>query len=703
MAAVAGQTHDVVLAGDGYMLVQGAKGTVTYKKKLAGPAPVGLIPATNVSFEVLTGSLDSPVQSFKRAIWSTWSGLGQGMVAGTTGWQEAQAKGKVNDLLSLRPVQDSGALALCPMGVEAQVDTAAPGATQYHYLTSGTITLVSIGDRLYKTADPGTNNSGFTFLAAAAAPVYGLGIWNGVVYVATSANLYTLNLTTGVLTLAANNRAAELVATYQGMMVVSSGATLVWWIAGVGAWSPVLNLDSAVTSLEEFDGALYIGTHTGLYKLEGQLKAKSPGTAPTVLDWFDYKINLLWRVVPYYPTGNLLEFNFCKMVGWRGSLWAFVGGQLYKIRPGSSAANLQIEAQPVYGSGRGLAVCGRWLVACGLPAAGGTGCTLWVNESGGDNGLGWWKLAGGENYIYPFPNGGYAQGVINALKYTAALTTTSFVRWLFDQGNPVGFRADNFGVARTPVTGKVTLPLITPEDLAALAGATGGKVLAVNLLRVGLEWSLIDGGVWWPPLPVDVATLVAMQIVIEVSLNAGLSWETLVEPLTGSLSLNAFWFNGNRIELPVNSKFYSASQMYPSAAPSASTVLFPVPDMGWLVRVTWGGLVMPLLRRVWLDYTVAEVHPQTGQTWELDIDLVDPLVGLDGAVDTGSSNALSKAGRLSSYVSNGNSITFQDLDGRAYRVKVIGFEQRRVAPGALPGLNPGWQGTLKLAEVWPEN
>jgi hypothetical protein len=272
-----------------------------------------------------------------------------------------------------------------------------------------------------------------------------------------------------------------------------------------------------------------------------------------------------------------------------------------------------------------------------------------------------------------------------------------------DQTSPVGFAADNFGITRTAVSGQVTLPLVTPEDLAALAGATNGKVLAVNLRRVGLDWSLIDGGVWWPPLPIDVPTLSAMQIVVEVSLDAGLSWETLAEPTNGALSLNAFWFNGNRIELPVGSDFYLAERMYPAAPPSSSSVLFPVPDMGWLIRITWGGLVMPLLRRVWLDYNTAEVEAQTGRSWEFEVNLLEPQIGLDGSVDVSPNDSGSKAARLMSLAVGGASTTFTDLDGTSYRVKVIGFEQRRLAPGAMPALQPGWLGTVKLVEVWPGN
>src|SRR6476469_2006234 len=167
MTAIAGQTHDLVIAGDGYMLSQSAKGTTHYKQALDGPVEIGLKPAGVSSFEVLKGSLDAPVQAFRRAIWSNWSGLGQGMVAGADGWEQAQTKGKVNDLLRLRPVQDGAALALCPQGVDATVDASAVTlADNTHFTVAiGAVQVVCFGPKIFVSANPGTNNSGFVLKA----------------------------------------------------------------------------------------------------------------------------------------------------------------------------------------------------------------------------------------------------------------------------------------------------------------------------------------------------------------------------------------------------------------------------------------------------------------------------------------------------------------------------------------------------------
>ncbi len=703
MTAIAGQTHDLALNGAGFMLAQTAKGTTHYKKTLAGNSRPGLTPGTATTLEVLQGAARQPVTAFRRAIWSKWSGLGQGMVAGANGWEQAQTAGKVYDLLSLRPVQDGGALALAPQLVDAQVAATTPNFSRYAFYTYFGDTYMALVDQIYKSANPGTNSSGFAFLGAAANPVFDICQWSNTLYVSTSAHLYTLNTTTGVLTAAATptDRQVEYMANFQNILVASIGSALVWWIPARAVWDGPVYLDGAITSLVEYDGSLFIGTVGGLYKLSGQLKAKSPSTAPTVLDWFDYELTLVWRVNPWQVSGVADAQNFSKMASWRGSLWAFVGGQLYRIKPATNAADLKVEAQPVRGSGRGLAVCGQWLVAASVQITGSTLRTVWVNETGQDGALGWWKLSEGGATLFPFPNAGYDQGLVNLVHNSIA--TTNFYRCLVDTSSPVGFSYNNYGITRTVVTGQVTLPIITPEDLAALAGAANGKVLAVNLRRVGVEWSMIDGGRWWPSMPPDGLTMAAFNLAIEVSANSGVSWSTLVEPSTGALSLNTLWFYGNRIELPAPTSLYIDGMMYPAAPPYGGPGPFgPAPDSGWLVRVTWGGLVMPLLRRVWLDFDVAELAPQTGQEWEFEVNLQDPQIGLGGGVDP-AGDAAYKAGQLTGLAKSGQSVFFSDLDGQTYLVRVVGFDLKRVSPGVLPAVAPGWQGAIRLEEVWPGN
>lgn len=699
MAAIAGQTHDVVLNGDGYMLAQAAKGASHYKRGMVGSGRVGLTPGSSANFEVLQGPVSAPVHSFRRAIWSKWSGLGQGMVAGAEGWQQAQSVGRVNDLLSLRPVQDGAALALVPQGVAAVADAGVLSFANVFCVTLGSITVISFDTKIYVSANPGTNNCGFVLKATASAVILGMCIWNGQVLVSVNGTLNTFNPTSGAFTAFTPATTAGTLASYQGVLVSAYGTQLSFLIAGTWVTGPTL--ENGITSQEELNGSLYIGTLTALYRLDGVLQPKSPATAPNTLDYFSYKISIVWRA-PAFNAGYWTEYNFSNLTAWKGYLWFFANGQLYRAAPVQGHDTMQPEPQPITGLSLGLRVCGKFLVVITRQVSGGA-CTIWANDGLYDlsRGLGWFKVATGGQWFHPFPNVSYSQGMVNVATIPGANST--FTRFLFDPVSPVGWNASNYGVTRTAVSGKVILPLVTPEDLAALAGATDARVLAVNLRRVGVEWSLIDGGTWWPSVPPDGPTLSAFQVAIEISNNAGVTWATLVEPSVGALSTNLYWFYGNRFELPVGSDLYVAGVMYPAAPPAGGPGLFgPVPDMGWLVRVTWGGLVMPLLRRVWLDYDVCELQPQTGRAWEFEVVLQDPLVDLDGTVDPGG-DAAYKVARLSTLVKTGQSVTFSDLDGQNYLVRVVGLDVKRISQGALPALAPGWQGTVRLEEVWPGN
>jgi hypothetical protein len=696
--ATAGTSHDLVINGQGYMLAGGPKSGVTYKRKLPGPSEIGLSPGSATNFEVLQGSIQQPVKAFKRAIWSKWSGMGQGMVAGANGWELAQNAGKVYELLSLRPVQDGGALALVPQGVTAIADAGIISANNVFTVSLGPVTVVSFDTKIYVSANPGTNNSGFVLKTTAAANIIGMCIWNGGVLVSENGTIKTFDTTTGVLAAFAPAQASRQLIAYQGVLVASNSTQLFFLINGAWVAGPIL--ESFINSVEELNGSLYIGTNIALYRLDGALQPKSPSTAPNTLDYFNFKISLVWRA-SYQIAGYYTESNFVNMCSWKGFLWFFANNRLYRAAPVQGRDTMQPEAQPVQGLSVGMRVCGNLLIVITRLVNGGPS-TIWANDGNYDlgSGLGWFKVATGTQWYHPFTNAGYSQGMVNVAVISGV--NTSFTRFLFDSASPVGWNASNYSIARTAVTGKVTLPLITPEDLADLAGATNGKVLSVNLRRVGVEWSLIDGGSWWPVIPPDGATISAFNLAIETSLNSGVSWTTLVEPSAGALSVNTLWFYGNRIELPVGTDLYIAGQMYPAAPPAGGPgPSGPVPDSGWLIRVTWGGLVMPLLRRIWLDYDVAELAPQTGQAWEFDVKLTDPIVGLDSAIDA--SNAQAQIGLLQVLNKAGTSVTFQDLDGSSYKVKLTGLEIKRVEPGMLPAVPPGWVATVKLEEVWTAN
>jgi hypothetical protein len=270
-------------------------------------------------------------------------------------------------------------------------------------------------------------------------------------------------------------------------------------------------------------------------------------------------------------------------------------------------------------------------------------------------------------------------------------TTSSFNfrRWLIDATSPVGFKSDNFAVTRTTVTGKVTLPLMTPEDFSSL---TGGKVQAIKPLRVGLEWVTIDALAWWPAINTGALTNSKMRV--EISLDAGATWTLLTDPVTGFqyYQPGTLEFKSSRMEFPIDASL--ANSLYP-ASPNGNGL---IPDPSYLIRVTWEGTNMPLLRRVWLDVKPVDIEPDSGRVWDLDLSLSEPFIGLDGAGDT--DTGLIKVNRLWDLWTNSTSVVFTDIDGANYRVKVAGMEAKRAAAGAMPGLAPGWAVNVKLAEVF---
>jgi hypothetical protein len=623
---------------------------------------------------------------FLRLFWDNWQGIGQKLAPGV--FEAARKAGLVADLVALQPVLGGQALALAPQGVDAQAlaASATAFATNFQTVAISSLQVVSIDTQLFVSANPGTNSCGFVQKATAASTVTGMCIWAGAVLVSLGgASLSTFNSSTGAFTAFATAHAAELIASYQGVLFASVGNTLYWLIPAVGSWSAGQTLDSAITSLEELDGVLYIGTATGLYRLKGQLKAGSPSTAPNVLNQFDYTLDLIWRAVSLLATGFWPERNFAMMKAWRGSLWAFVNDQLLRITP--TASGVRVETQNVQGPTLGLAVCGRFLVTITRKLTALSSCSIWVNDS--DAALGrWWKLDEGGAWCYPFPNAGYNQGLINVFNF-GTTSSFNFRRWLLDPTSPTGFKSDNYSVARTTVTGKVTLPLMTPEDFS---NVTGGKVQAIKPLRVGLEWVTIDALAWWPTINIGALTNSKMRV--EISLDAGTTWNLLVDPATGFdyYQPGPLEFKSSRMELPIDPA--QANSLYP-ASPNGNGLIL---DPSYLIRVTWEGGVMPLLRRVWLDVKPVDIVPGSGRVWDLDLAMSEPFIGLDGAGD--SETGLIKVNRLWSLWTNSTSVVFTDIDGANYRVKVAGMEAKRAAAGAMPGLAPGWAVSVKLAEVF---
>lgn len=680
--ATAGTTHDIVLDGYGYMLVSGGKGASSYSRK-AGAARLGMLSINTQTPEALSATLPAnQITPFLRYFWGNWQGIGQKL---SGGWQTSEKAGLVYDLVALRPVLNGQALALAPQGVAgtALSATASSGAS-FHVVTLGGLLVVAVDNQIFSSGNPGTNNSGLVKQATAAANVTGMVSWNGFVLFSAGGTLYNLNTSTWAITAFGTALAgAELLCVYQGVLFANIGGTLNWLIPAVGSWATGPALESAITAFEELEGGLYIGTRTALYRMTAQLKASNPSAAPGTFNLLEYKLDLIWRSQSYQPFSFWTEYNFVKMVAWRGYLWFFAGNQLMQAQPATVSGHFEIEPQPVQGASLGLAVCGRLLVVITRNIYNSAASSVWLND-----GQGWCKLDEGSSWNFPFGNPFYPQGAVNAFIYSDT-ANYSFNRWLLDATSPLGFKYDNYGVTRTKVTGKLTLPLLTPEDLASVSG---GKVQAFKPLRVGLEWVTVDGLVWWPTI--NIPALANSKMRVEISLDAGTTWNLLIDPTTGFdyYQPGPLEFKSSRMELPIDAA--QANSLYP-ASPNGNGLIL---DPSYLLRVTWEGGVMPLLRRVWLDFKPVDIEPDSGRVWDLDLNLSEPFIGLDGAGD--SETAQTKLNRLWALWTNATSVTFNDLDNAVYTVKVAGLEVKRAAPGAMPGLAPGWAVNVKLAEVF---
>lgn len=671
---------DITIDGAGYMLAAGRSTTGSYRKNAGGLAALTFQPINVSDTERLKGTLPpNQISSFRRAFWQKWRGSGQAFVAG--GWEKQADSGLVAHLTNLRPLAGGAALALAPQMVEAVVDGTPATSGALHSAAHSTNQVVSVDANLFVGQNSGTNGSGFVRRAVAPGVVRGLTVWNAQFVLSANSTLYTFEPTSGTLAPFAPATAADLLTEYRGLLFAASGATLKWYNPALGNWSPGVTLESEITALEQLEGVLYIGTVTALYRLQGTLKPANPNTAPNLLNLFDYDIALIWRAT-VAGTSHWLEKNFCKLTAWRGALWFWAGGRFYRAKPGGGG-RLDLESQPVTGAARGIAVGGGLLVTLVRQA---DESFLYLNDGNfGQDGAGWWRMPAG-NYICPFPNAAYAGGQLNAV--AEGRSNTLFARWLLDPLSPIGTRPDNFGQPRTAVSGEVVLPLFMPEDLAT----AGSKVEALQLLRVGVEWSLFDGGRWWPEL--NAANTADAFIRFGLSRDAGATWQFLTEPSFGNsgYSPGVADFRGSRIEFPLPTNL--TESVYPAGRLHDG---LPVVDASWQLKIVWQGRSMPLLRRLWLDYKAVEVAPKSGLAWELDLTLSDPVIGLNG--QAAPLPAQAQLQNLWQAWQTGRTLLFQDLDGASYLVKLVGLDQKRSAPGAPPACPPGWVLGLRLVEI----
>ncbi|HEX2909380.1 MAG TPA: hypothetical protein VH186_01135 [Chloroflexia bacterium] len=683
----AGITHDVVVDGQGYMLAA-SRGAPGYHRAAKSAAALGAVTVNSGAGERLAGAAPSTqLAKFERLFWDNWQGSGAAFLAG--GFTNAAKRGQVKILENMRPVLGGSALALAPRTIEGVADVSALDLSGFQTVTLGNTQVVAVGPKLFTSSNPGVNNTGLGLKATLSGAVTGLAVWAGQVLVTVGGGaVQTLNLATGALTAFAPAASGTLMLAYQGVLVLANGSQLSYFAPALNGWTLAANLDGAIVALEELHGSLYVATPTTIYQFNGKLKPKSPASAPTVLDYFDYDFGVVLKMPAYSGNGLWSEQNFVKMTAWAGALWFMAGGRLYRAEPGGAFSPLKLEAQPVAGSSYGLGLCAGMLGVVVRNAADGA-TALWLNDGTcAGSGSGWWCVPApeGVRWYFPYGNAGYSAGAVSFISDSGG--GYSVGRLLVEAGSPVGFRADNFGASRPILQGSVTLPLLFPSELAG-----EGKAAAILFERIGVEWAWLDGGAWWPDGAGE--TVGPCQVAVEYSTDGGVSWFACAfpsDPPGVAYQVTATQFGAGRVEFPLSQAGYLPR--YPLATVNKQELL---PDPGWLLRINWSGPVMPLLRRIWLDYLPLELEPRTGLNWELELNLVPPVVGLNQASDN---EIQAKLDGLWSAWRNGTTVRFEDIDGSVYPVKVVALEQKAVAPGVMPNLKQGWQVAVRLTEMF---
>jgi len=448
---------------------------------------------------------------------------------------------------------------------------------------------------------------------------------------------------------------------------------------------------------------LYIGAVDGLYKLEGTPQL---ATATTVFNGtnvkFDYKLSKLLAHAAGPTVGNLKSWQ--SLISFDGSLWGAMNGQLVRVRTGGgSIGSYRVENQPVpSGWVASLAAAGGLLFAA-IQVTGGLSQLWGYDPQTG----GWWRLAANFNIFYLFSGG---EIVTNGQLMACRPNEAKLSRWAFNSSNPSGFESNNFGESWPGNSGYVTLPLLTPDDLASYAGLNNGRVGLVQVLRLGLEWHNFGGQDGWQGWPnVNAAGGGLLYYAAELSLDGGASWLTLNTAIVFDKYFPLALATGRTDwTIPTSVGLIKpVSRIYQGAAESDSN------GLGWLFRLKVNGPISYLVRRAWVDFKLIEFNPQLGRRWKLALDLsnLPESIGLDGQPNPATpglgeppslSGALLMAWRLWNLWKSGKTVSFYDLDGSGpYYVKLIGMRQEQVAPGYQPALKlaANWLAQIELVEV----
>ena len=345
----AGVTHDIVLGGQGYMLVAGSY------RRLAGVAQA-------VPKGVATGG------QYRQMAWR------RRRLEGADGESIWVSEGFL-------PAAEGAALAIAPAAVW-DTSLGASGARYGGGAALGGFQYVAVDATLYKLLKDGSGNyAGLSAALTLANPVKQIITHQGKLYFAEGAQYGKWDGST----LTETAPGADLLASYAGVLVRATGGTMQWTV-DESVWRDV-PFYLTVTGFLPTDDGLLIGTEQGLYRMTGRLTPSNPATAPATYDLWDYEIQ------PVLPAeGAVAPSNFRVMQRYAGGLYYWLGGWLWRWD------GRQAERQPVRGTLYGLALAGPYLAAAVRTAE--DGHVLWLHD-----GAGWWQLArssgAGDRYVWP--------------------------------------------------------------------------------------------------------------------------------------------------------------------------------------------------------------------------------------------------------------------------------------------------------------
>lgn len=702
----AGVTDDIVLDGQGYNL---GPGRDAYEIEAVGFQQLGMAAGQGEN-EVMTGNAINSPTPWQRCEWSNWRGVGRWFWdgvrenrtladnAGKLGNNSAPSSGEglVADLVGLRPLLGGAVLGLTPAEYYfSGINT--PNSNSRTSCFFGGYNYLGVDNQLYRVGLDANGNfsslsavSGWTGASASGA-ISCMTMHNGLLYICQSGQ----NLASFDGTNFSNlGYQADFCASYGGVFFVALGSTL-RWLVNNSLWY-LRDLGTPITAFLQWDGALWIGGESGLFRAEGRLQPKDPVNNVGTLDYFDIAIAQVFSCAAVAPETSYPQVrNFYGMCAFDGWLWFWQAGRIWRGKFAAGSLNesgvghFQVEAQPIFGSNRGLAVCGGLIVAVLNDAV---NSTVWAYDP---LTAGWWAMArsSSRKYLLPFSLSDCHDGTVCAFVEGAG----GFSRWPVDGSTATGLNLQNFGAVSAKMSGQILLPQFGAEELARFGGVKEGTPTAIKLLRVGIEWDAPTNNNVWPNLD-SYAGQISFQA--GISNDGGQNFVTLINaqgqslynPGNGSFgSSRTDWLvpDGLNIMLPT-----SAVNQVGSAA---------VAPTGWLVRLTCTANnipVGPAIRRIWVDFRAAEVKVLTGRKWKLTVraDNLPEAIGLNG--QTTNLSGMQACANLWNIWQSGRTVSYYDLDGSGpYNVKVGGLNQKRAAIGQGLTLQPDWLLGLELAEV----